>query len=88
MSGRAADRRAEWQRLIDLIERTPLGSEDDAERLIVQLIRHHGARFHRNAGVEFRLRLAGLTSSCTWGRRGLLGNWTRLARARLEVEAS
>lgn len=51
-----------------------------AGQAIVRLISDHGARYSGGGANAERIRLAGISSSCTSGTAGLLNNWLAAAR--------
>lgn len=77
---------------------TPCGMSEDwmawhrannlfAETLLVELASDHGCRFKVGGSDTDRMRLAGISISCTSGPLQLLRGWVRKARATAEARS-
>lgn len=53
------------------------------EDLLKQLERDYGARLSGDGASGYKLRLAGVASSCTGGHWGLVRNWLAAARRKM-----
>lgn len=69
--------------LADLINER-LAETAKPESVLMELMGEHGGRQWFADGA-YRLRLAGVTTSCTAGLHGLLRNWQAAALRRIEV---
>lgn len=59
---------------------------DAGENAVKRLVSEHGAKFRGQGWDGYRLRLAGVSTSCTSGHWGLITNWLTAARKKLKQE--
>lgn len=52
-------------------------------KAVQRLVEDHGARFSLSGAHEYRLTLAGVTTTCTSGEWGLMTNWLNAASRKL-----
>ncbi|MEP9372596.1 hypothetical protein [Mesorhizobium sp. KR1-2] len=73
---------ARLRRLVDTISNLLADESQTARGVIGHLVEVEGAGL--TEGAEYRLRLAGVTTTCTAGHHGLLRNWQNAARRQIE----
>lgn len=73
---------ARLRRLDDSISNLLADERQSAGGVVHHLVTAEGAKLKE--GAEYRLRLAGVSTSCTSGHVGLLRNWQGAARRQIE----